>query len=69
MKFFLDHDVPDVAGRVLAGSGYEVALLRELAEITISDAEVLALARERGEVLVTCNRDATGAPSELGNVG
>ncbi len=29
----------------------------DVAEITISDAEVLTLARERGEVLVTCNRD------------
>ena len=30
MRFFLDHDIPDVAGRVLAAAGHEVALLREL---------------------------------------
>ena len=44
MRFFLDHDVPDVAGRVLIGSGHEVTLLREVAGITITDAEALRMA-------------------------
>jgi predicted nuclease of predicted toxin-antitoxin system len=57
MKFSLDHDDPDVAGRVLAGSGHAVTLLRQVAGTTITDAEVLKMAKERSEVLVTCNRD------------
>ena len=57
MRFLLDHDVPDVAGRVLAASGHTVTLLREISPFDISDDRVLGLAVERGEVLVTCNRD------------
>lgn len=57
MRFLLDHDVPDVAGRVLAASGHTVTLLREISPFDISDDRVLNLAVERGEVLITCNRD------------
>lgn len=57
MKFLLDHDVPDVAGRVLVAAGFPVTLLREAAASDIPDEEVLQLSTERGEILITCNRD------------
>ena len=57
MRFFLDHDVPVEVARVLRHEGYEVTELREVLAVRASDAEVFNYARERGLMLITCNRD------------
>lgn len=57
MRFLLDHDVPDDIVFALATLGHEVVRLRELMPTTTSDEAVLQLARERDNVLITCNRD------------
>jgi predicted nuclease of predicted toxin-antitoxin system len=57
MKFLLDHDVPDVAGRILIAAGHQVAYLRLVVSANASDERVLKLSTERGEILITCNRD------------
>jgi predicted nuclease of predicted toxin-antitoxin system len=57
VRFLLDHDVPETIARVLARVGHEVNLLREVLPVDAKDVQVLALAAQRGLVLVTCNRD------------
>jgi predicted nuclease of predicted toxin-antitoxin system len=57
VKFLFDHDVPDDLAYAVRAAGHEVELLRAILPTTTADAEVLRIAGERGEVLVTCNRD------------
>lgn len=57
MKFLFDHDVPDDLAYALEASGHEVRLLRTVSPVTTPDDDVLRLAHQRGDVLVTCNRD------------
>jgi predicted nuclease of predicted toxin-antitoxin system len=57
MKFFLDHDVPDRIGGLLAETGHAVTKLREALPVTTKDADVFHYVREHGMVLITCNRD------------
>lgn len=57
MKFLFDHDVPDDTAYAVRAAGHEVQFLRSVLPTTCSDDEVLRIAGERGEVLVTCNRD------------
>ena len=57
MKFLFDHDVPDDLAYAIQALGHEVRLLRTVLPVTTPDDDVLRLAGERGEVLVTCNRD------------
>ncbi len=54
MKFLLDHDVPVDIAYVLAALGHEVSKLRELAAPTVTDEQVLDLARDSASVLITC---------------
>jgi predicted nuclease of predicted toxin-antitoxin system len=57
VTFFLDHDVPDEAARLLRNLNHEVVLLREVLPQTTSDPEVFAYAIEHDYLLLTCNRD------------
>lgn len=57
MKFLLDHDVPDDLAFSLEALGHEAVKLREVLPVTTPDDEVLRFARERGCLLITCNRD------------
>jgi predicted nuclease of predicted toxin-antitoxin system len=57
MIFLLDHDVPEPIARVIQQAGHEARRLRESLPADAPDGEVLALARSKGAVLVTCNRD------------
>jgi predicted nuclease of predicted toxin-antitoxin system len=57
VKFLFDHDVPDDLAYAVRASGHEVNLLRTVMSVTTADDDVLRFANERGEVLVTCNRD------------
>ena len=57
MRFFLDHDVPGEAARVLRYEGYQMTELREVLAVPATDVEVLNYAREHGFMLITCNRD------------
>lgn len=57
MKFLFDHDVPDDLAHALRASGHEVQLLRTVLPVTTPDDDILRLAHERDEVLITCNRD------------
>jgi predicted nuclease of predicted toxin-antitoxin system len=57
VRFFLDHDIPADAARVLRNEGHEVVELREALAVESSDEEVFTCAHERGMVLITCNRD------------
>ena len=57
MNFLLDHDVPDDIGFCLGALGHRVCKLRECTPRDTADDQVLRLAVERSNVLVTCNRD------------
>jgi predicted nuclease of predicted toxin-antitoxin system len=57
VKFLFDHDVPDDLAYAVQASGHEVQLLRTVLPVSTADDDVLRFAGERGEVLVTCNRD------------
>ena len=57
MKFLFDHDVPDDLVYTVQASGHQVQLLRTVLPVSTADDDVLRFAGERGEVLVTCNRD------------
>lgn len=57
MTFLLDHDAPDDLAYSLDALGYKVVRLRDVLPIRTPDAEVLAHARCKGHVLITCNRD------------
>jgi len=57
VRFLLDHDVPDDIEYSLAALGHEALKLREVSPRTAPDEQVLRLARERGAILITCNRD------------
>lgn len=57
MKFLFDHDVPDDLVYTVRASGHQVQLLRTVLPVSTADDDVLQFAGERGEVLVTCNRD------------
>jgi len=56
MTFFFDQDAPDDLAHWLRHRGHTVTLLREVLPITAPDETVLAEARTRGAVLITCNR-------------
>jgi predicted nuclease of predicted toxin-antitoxin system len=57
VNFLFDHDVPDDLSYVLKHMGHDVVLLRDALSMSAADAEVLRYATERGQLLVTCNRD------------
>jgi predicted nuclease of predicted toxin-antitoxin system len=57
VKFLLDQDVPDDVSYLLEQLGHEVTLLRKALPCDSSDETVLQFARDRGCVLLTCNRD------------
>lgn len=57
MRFLLDHDVPDEMAYALQALGHEVRLLRTVLPITTPDENILRLAGEQEDVLITCNRD------------
>ena len=57
MKFLLDLDVPDDLSYLLEQLGHNVTLLRKALPGDSSDEAVLQFARDRGCVLLTCNRD------------
>ena len=57
MRFFLDHDVPAEAARVLHRTGHEVTELRTVLPVTSADLDVLQYANEHALFVVTCNRD------------
>jgi predicted nuclease of predicted toxin-antitoxin system len=57
VKFLFDHDVPDDLAYAVRASGHEVQLLRTVLPVTTPDDDILRLAGERDEVLITCNRD------------
>ena len=57
MKFLFDHDVPDDLAYAIQASGHEVQLLRTVLPVSTADDDILRFAGERGEVIVTCNRD------------
>lgn len=57
MKFLLDHDVPVDVSYSLRHLGHQVSRLPEALNPAASDEEVLVLARQRGLILITCNRD------------
>jgi predicted nuclease of predicted toxin-antitoxin system len=57
VKFLFDHDVPDDLAYAIEASGHEVHLLRTVLPTTAPDEDILRFAAERGQVLVTCNRD------------
>ena len=44
MRFFLDHDVPEEAARVLEADGHEIIRLREVLSVTADDTDALAYA-------------------------
>jgi predicted nuclease of predicted toxin-antitoxin system len=56
MTFFFDQDAPDDLAHWLRHRGHAVTLLREVLPVTAPDEVVLAEARTRGAVLITCNR-------------
>ncbi len=57
MRFLLDHDVPEDIVFSLEALEHDVVRLREVAEMTLPDRQVLELADEHERVLITCNRD------------
>ena len=57
MKFLLDHDVPVDVSYSLKHLGHQVFRLPEELNPATSDEEVLIFARQRGLILITCNRD------------
>ena len=57
MRFFLDHDVPAEAARVLRREGHEVIELRDVLPVTASDLDAFYYASEHRLFVVTCNRD------------
>jgi predicted nuclease of predicted toxin-antitoxin system len=57
MTFFLHNDTSDNLTYLLRELGHEYRLVREVLGKEASDAEILALAYERGWVVITCNRD------------
>jgi predicted nuclease of predicted toxin-antitoxin system len=70
VKFLFDHDVPDDLAYALEASGHAVRLLRTVSPVTTPDDDVLRLAHELGEVLITCNRDDfLAAASRIPHVG
>lgn len=56
MNFFLDHDVPADAGRVLRLKGHGVQFLQEALASTTDDLPALRHAVGLGLVVITCNR-------------
>ena len=57
MRFLFDHDVPDDLAYAVRAAGHEVQLLRDVLPTTTADDDLLRIAGERDEVLVTCNRN------------
>jgi len=57
VKFLLDHDVPDDLSYLLEELNHEVTFLRDALPGNTSDEAVVKFARERGCVLLTCNRN------------
>ncbi len=57
MLFFLDNDVPDRIGFVLASEGHDVVFLRHVLPCESSDEDALNVANVQRRVLLTCNRD------------
>ncbi len=57
MTFLLDHDVPDDLIYSLRALGHEALTLRSVLEVDTDDATILQHAANRGQVLITCNRD------------
>jgi predicted nuclease of predicted toxin-antitoxin system len=57
VRFLFDQDVPDELRYILEQMRHEVSLLRHLLPTDASDSDVLQLAHDRDQVLVTCNRD------------
>jgi predicted nuclease of predicted toxin-antitoxin system len=66
MRFFIDQNVPDSVARFLAGSGYEVILLRDRIPSDSPDALVAAVAEANKAVLVTFDPDFKALASRIG---
>ncbi len=56
MTFLLDHDVPVEVQRLLRREGHQAVRVVDYLAPRATDEEVFRLARERGWMLVTCNR-------------
>ena len=59
MPFLLDHCVWRQTFRALSEAGFSSVTLRELGRTEAKNSEVLALAKERGAIFVTRDRDFT----------
>jgi predicted nuclease of predicted toxin-antitoxin system len=57
MKFLLDHDIPVDVSYSLRQLGHRVFRLPDVLNPATADEEVLNFARQRGLILITCNRD------------
>ena len=66
MNFLLDHDVPDDVVYSLQALGHEVHKLRDVLPATAADEQVLCVAAERNNVLITCNRGFSGTRATHG---
>jgi predicted nuclease of predicted toxin-antitoxin system len=70
MKFLLDHDIPVDVSYSLRQLGHRVFRLPDVLNPATADEEVLNFARQRGLILITCNRDdflqLAGAVSHAG---
>ena len=56
MRFFLDHDVPAEAAHLLRHWGHEITLLKEALPITATDEAAFDHARQKGLIIISCNR-------------
>ena len=57
MRFFLDHDVPEEAARVLIADGHEIIRLRQVLPVRSDDSTALSYAAAHQLFVITCNRD------------
>ncbi len=66
LLFFLDQNVPDSVGRVLAAAGHEVEYLRKHLATDAKDNVVAATAIDRGAILVSSDGDFRGRAKAAG---
>jgi predicted nuclease of predicted toxin-antitoxin system len=66
MRFFIDQNVPDSVGRLLASRGNEVILLRQRIPTDSPDTLVAAVAEANSAVLVTFDPDFKALARRIG---
>lgn len=66
MRFFIDQNVPESVGRVLASHNYEVVALRTRIPIDSPDTLVAAVAEANDAILVTFDPDFKALASRIG---